>query len=139
MITEYRTQVDGRQDELSEATGTVPKGPKEVEDVARQEFRDEADINVLLKRYGVGNGPPLRDPIYGEVDYDMDLQGAYTAVRTAREAFQRLPEAVRQVYPTWEQVLAGIGAGKVTVDETGTPQLVTETTNQVTPPSPASA
>lgn len=137
MITEFRTQIDGRQDELSDATATIPKGPKDVEDVTRQEFRDEADINVLLKRYGVGSGPPLRDPIYGEVDYDLDLMGAYTAVRQAREAFQRLPQDVREAYPSWDQLLAGIGAGAVIVDETGTAQLKVETPAETPPANPA--
>jgi hypothetical protein len=80
------------------------------EDRARQEFAKDADINILLKRFGVNL--PVRHPEYGVVDFDLDLQGAYRAVQEAREGFARLPAHLRERYPSWELLMAAVANGE---------------------------
>jgi len=66
----------------------------EEEDRTRQEFKDEADVNKLLSRYGV-NVPQVR-PVYGEVDTDMDLQRAYMVAQEVRDRLSL--EQLEQLY-----------------------------------------
>lgn len=82
-----RHQDDGLADVVSAATG-ISFPPDE--DMTRQEFAQEADLNHLLKSFGVGPAN-YRPPVYGEADFDLDLQGAYSLVREAEEAFATLP------------------------------------------------
>lgn len=106
-----RTQVDGLAEVVSLETAidcsTMP-------DLARQEFKDETDVNKVLARYGVNT--PLRQPEYSTVDYDMDLQQALAAIETAQEALRKLPPQLRQKYPTWETLLAGLYQGTFKTD-----------------------
>lgn len=103
-----RKQGDGKQRAYSEAaaidTGT--------EDLARQEFRDETDINTILKRFGV-TGLPARVPVFGEQDFDMDLQNALHAIDEAQDAWERAHPKVKERYPTWQQLLNAAQAGRL--------------------------
>lgn len=106
-----RTQADGDQEHYSLLTAldcsTHPA-------ITRQEFRDETDVNNILARYGVDG---LRRPIqYSEVDYDMDLQQSLEAIREAERAVNRLPEALRTKYTTWERLLDGAFSGEFKQD-----------------------
>ena len=82
----------------------------EKEDRTRQEFAKDADINLLLKRFGVNL--PVRQPEYGVVDFDLDLQGAYRAVAEARAGYGQLPAHLRERYPSWEAIVRAIEAGE---------------------------
>lgn len=82
----------------------------EKEDRARQEFAKDADVNLLLKRFGLNI--PVRHPEYGEVDFDLDVQGAYRAVAEAREGFARLPAHLRERFPSWEALMAAVANGE---------------------------
>jgi len=69
---------------------------------ARQEFAQESDINFLMRRSGVPfSNAPL---VYGEHDFDVDLQRAYTVTQEAREAFRRLEPVVQAKYGSWENL-----------------------------------
>lgn len=129
-----RTQIDGLQDQYSLASGIACD---EAEDVTRQEFADEADVNVILRRFGVGNLPPMQPLTFGEVDYDLDLQGAYAAVRDATLAHQNLPEAIRANYPTWEDVYAGMERGELVYQDGRLQVKPTEPSNVQPPPDNA--
>lgn len=66
-------------------------------DRAKQSFKAECDINVIMKRYEVtGQLDHLaqRPPIYGDVPA-LDFQQAMGLVVEAREQFALLPSAVR--------------------------------------------
>lgn len=89
---------------------TTDTGP---ETKVRQELKEEADINSILQRAGV-NPLQTRQPFYGEVDYTIDLQGAYRAVQAAADAYSRLPEHIKEQYPDWESVVQAVEAGKIT-------------------------
>lgn len=84
------------------------------EDRTRQEFRDEADLNILLKRFGVGNNQ--RPLTFGEVDYTIDFQQALSAINDARDAWRKLPPAVRDRYPTWRDLLNATESGSLDLE-----------------------
>ena len=106
-----RSQVDGLQDEFSLASGTSFDLD---EDMTRQEFRDDCDVNVLLKRHGMD--VPQRQVVYGEYDFDTDLSSAFAASRMAADAFDRVDPAVTSLYGDWPAVLAAVARGEVVID-----------------------
>ena len=64
---------------------------------AKQEFKEETDINTIVERFGItGNLPDnLRVPTYGDFDSIHDFQSAMNVVTEAREAFMELPAHIR--------------------------------------------
>lgn len=105
-----RTQVDDLQDLYSDEaqlhTGT--------DSLTRQEFKDEADINKLLSRFGIG--APARPLTWGEIDYDTQLQEALHAIAAAREAHANLPAEAIAKYPNWVSLLQAIETGQLEID-----------------------
>lgn len=87
MHPSQRTQSDQRGDAVSLESG-ISFPPDE--DIARQEFADEADINKLLMRFGVQSRPL----VFGEFNQDLDLLTAFELVAQAEEALGKLPREV---------------------------------------------
>lgn len=106
-----RTQADDLGQEYSMDTAL---DFSESIDMARQEFKNDADINVLLGRFGVNT--PQRQTTYGEVDFGMDLQQAIGAIDAARRMHRKLPLSLRERYPTWQSVLNGLNDGTLRLD-----------------------
>lgn len=67
------------------------------EDRAQQQFKDETDINVIVRRFGVTGKAPVvfRNPITDFVDV-TDYQSAMNAVVAAQREFAQLPAALRK-------------------------------------------
>lgn len=64
----------------------------------KQEFKDECDINVLMKRYertGVLPTARIGNPSYVDAADLPDYMGALQLVRDAHESFEALPARVR--------------------------------------------
>lgn len=59
----------------------------------QQHFKDECDINYLLKHYNGQTPPPA---VYGDCSMFSDLQSAIERVESAYDAFDNLPSEVRQ-------------------------------------------
>lgn len=77
----------------------------------RQEFKDEADLNILLARFGV-TGDNQRQMTWGqEIDYNMDLQAALALIEEAKRVEGTIPPELRQKYPTWRHMVSGIESG----------------------------
>lgn len=81
------------------------------EDKARQEFRDEVDVNSVVSRYGENFFAPVNSG--RDVDYDLDLMGAIEAVEASRAAWGKLPEKVRAKYRSWEQLQVAAHSGEL--------------------------
>lgn len=113
MHNTYRTQNDGLGDETSTAAAT---DANQGDSLTRQEFRDDADLNILLARFGVQT--PIRtDGQYGqEIDYNIDLQQALGAVEAARRANLNVPDELRDKYPDWKSVLNAAETGEYQKD-----------------------
>lgn len=67
------------------------------ERITRQEFKDDADIRVLLKRFGVaGTMPaPRKPPEYGDFSAVEDFETAMLSLADAKEKFMRVPAELR--------------------------------------------
>lgn len=89
-------------------------------DRTRQEGKADADVNTILARYGVG-GQPLRQTVYGETNYDMDLQRTMAAVDAAKSAWQQMPANLREKYPSWQDLLNGLESGALRLDMANLP------------------
>lgn len=63
----------------------------------QQQFKDECDINTIVKRFGVTGVVPgsLRMATYGDFTDVDDFHTALNAVRSASEAFMALPSELR--------------------------------------------
>lgn len=106
MIPAMRSQSDDLGDIMSLETGIDCSAAP---DTARQEFKDESDINLLLSRFGVtGRNTP---PTFGEVDYSLDLQQALGAIHDAKRTYARLPIELREKYESWQSLLNAVEDG----------------------------
>lgn len=111
-----RSQGDGKQNEYSRR-GALDCSDST--DVARQEFKSEADVNVLLQKYGVGI--PQKQVAFGDTNFDIDLQEALAAVQAAKRAYRQLPPELRQRYPSWQTLLNNLASGRITKADLDTP------------------
>lgn len=84
------------------------------EDKARQEFKDEADINWLLRKYGAL--PPVQSFPQGEVDYDLSLLDAKMAMEEARAAYEAFPRVLREQL-SFQGFLAAVANGSFKIEE----------------------
>lgn len=79
----------------------------EEEDMTRQEFKEECDVNHILRQHGY----TVRPVVYGEHSFDQDL----TSQMQARSVFQlwydSAPSDVREAYPDLGSFLAAFGSG----------------------------
>lgn len=108
-----RSQVSNDQDDYSLATALdLTDAPR----VTRQEFREEADVNHLLRRYGVHAVAQARPPHFGEVNWDMDLHSAHIAVERAAQAFTNLPADLREKYVDTRGLLNAMNSGQLADD-----------------------
>lgn len=60
--------------------------------LTQQHFKDECDINYLLKHY---NDIPAPPPVYADCSQYSDLQSAIDMVHAAGEDFQNVPSEIR--------------------------------------------
>lgn len=67
------------------------------ESMTKQSFAEEADINVIVKRFGLMGQLPqdVRAPVYGDFTAVTDYRSALQAVRMAAESFMEMPAEVR--------------------------------------------
>lgn len=124
-----RKQNDHLQDEYSIETGL---DFTDVEPITRQEFKDEADLNILLARYGVAQ--PTRPMKYGEeIDYTLDLQTALASLEAARRAHFNVPDELRAKYPDWQSVLNGAESGQYQQDLANLAERKAKAAGKLTP------
>lgn len=67
------------------------------EDKTVQSFKEEADINVLVRRFGITGQMPqgIVPPTYGVFEDVFDFKTAMDAIAVARESFDAMPGDVR--------------------------------------------
>lgn len=82
-------------------------------DVARQEFKEEADINYMLSRFGITQQRGA--PTYGMWDDTIDLQSALQSVHDARLAYRRLPDNLRAKFTRMEDLLTALENGSLVI------------------------
>lgn len=96
MFVKSAMNYDKRQNSRENAL-YIPDNP-EVEALTKQEFRDETDINTLLRRFGVTGQFPknVRMPVYGDFDQISDFHSATNAIALASESFEQMPAQIRE-------------------------------------------
>lgn len=74
---------------------------------AIQSQKDDADINVIVARFGIGATLPASPnlPSYGDFTEVKDYQSALEAIRSAESDFYELPARVREVFENSPQKL----------------------------------
>lgn len=107
---QWRHQYDQDTDDaIGDATRIVNEQPTKT----IVSFKEDADINVMMKRFGVTDGaipPAVADPrYYGDFSDVVDFRGALEQTRAAQHAFDQLPANIRNRFygdPTklWEFV-----------------------------------
>lgn len=67
------------------------------EDCAQQQFKEDCDINTIVKRFGLTGQLPegLSMPVSGDFTQAVDYHTAMNLVRQADEEFLRIPAEVR--------------------------------------------
>lgn len=87
--SEYNYDMAAASNETAIDTGT--------EGGAKQSFKDECDINTIIKRHGLGYELPENPsvPQYGDFDGITDYHSAMNATAKAREQFDQLPADLR--------------------------------------------
>lgn len=70
----------------------------DAEDLTLQQYKDDADINTILRRFSLTGelGGRNREPLTGDLTLVTDYQEAMNILREANDHFHRLPAVVRQ-------------------------------------------
>lgn len=106
-----RQQLDNH-DDITLRTGL--RCPPE-ENMTRQEFAEEADINNIVARFYPFAPPMSRAVQFGEQDMSLDLHSAMLAVQDAKDAYQTLPESLRSQYPTYSDFVSAVADGRLQI------------------------
>jgi len=88
-----RTPYNYDVDKVSDETGLVCPEPT----LAQQNFKDECDINHIVRQFGLTGelpGKPL-SPQYGDFSGVLDYHSAVNAVLAAQDDFMELPAQLR--------------------------------------------
>lgn len=94
VVPMYRTEGNYDTDLVSAATGL--SCPPE-EDKTQQQFKDEADINEIVRRFGLTGQLPeaYAAPQSGDFTGITDFHTAMNAVTQAQEKFMQIPAEIR--------------------------------------------
>lgn len=65
---------------------------------AKQSFKEECDINTIVKRFNLNGELPnnIRTPTYADFDDNVNFHEAMNAIASARESFDAMPAMVRK-------------------------------------------
>jgi len=93
---DLRSEYNYDMDAASLASGTT-FDPKE--DRTQQQFREDADLNVMIRRFGIGvvAAAPV-SAAFGDFSTVVDFHSAMDAVARAREEFNALPAELREEF-----------------------------------------
>lgn len=70
------------------------------ESLTRQEQAADTDVNTIIEKFGAGAF--TRQPIFGNVDFDRNLQDAYNAIEAAQRLWASMPDKLRKRYNSQE-------------------------------------
>lgn len=116
-MRDNRGQNDGLQDAYSAdavINYTDPDNNPDTRSLTRQEFKAEADINNILKKFGVDSFN--NQPILDSMDYDTNLHQAMELLAAANALHRDLPEQLRAKYPTRAAIIEGLDSGQFITD-----------------------
>lgn len=84
-----------------------------------QSFKDDSDINVIVKRFGVTGTAPqnVRVPLHGDFTEVGDFRTAMDAIRSAQQSFDAMPASVRARFSNDPQLFLEFCANKENLEE----------------------
>lgn len=143
-----RAQFNYDQDAASDEAGLLC----EDKSLAQQHQKDEADINTIVRRFGLTGELPsgIRMPTYGDFTVVTDYQTALNAVKAAEASFMAMPAHIRMKFDNSPEKFvdfcsnpanleAAIELGLAVKKETGEAGAGTPATDTTVPPAqPAS-
>lgn len=90
----FRSAYDGMSDDVSRETSVVCPAD---EGKTQQHFKDECDINEIVRRFGLTGELPenVRLPVSGDFTGVTDFQSAMNMVVEAQDAFMQFPAEIR--------------------------------------------
>lgn len=102
-------------DQASLDSGLSCRGPS----LAVQSQRDEADINVIVKRFNITGKLPdnVRAPTYVDFDGIFDFQSAQNAVIAAKDSFMQMPAKVRGRFQNNADLFVDFCSDPANIDE----------------------
>jgi len=105
----------------------------------QQSFRDECDINTILKRFNVTGELPLGSvqPQYGDFSGITDYQSALNAVMAAQDSFLQLPAKVRARFDNDPALFVDFASDEANRDEMKALGLLSQETAQAVVSSPS--
>lgn len=135
----YR-QADGELSEaevMSNATGLECKDPSK----AVQSEKEEADINTIVRRFGIGQVVPqnVRAPLVGDFTGLFDFQSAMNAIVEAERSFMAMPADVRKRFGNNPQEFVLFCSDEKNLDEMRKMGLAVPKKEPVAAPAPVPA
>lgn len=119
----------------SDAAATVFRDPS----LTNQSEKDDADINVIVRRFGITGEMPkgLRVPTYGDYSQVHDFRSALEAVERAEAEFMSMPADVRAQFDNDPGVFLDFASDPSNLDALGELGLAIpiEPPPQPTPPT----
>ena len=109
--------------------------------LAKQSFRDECDINNILRQFNVTGQLPVGSvqPQYGDFSGITDYQSALNAVMAAQDSFLQLPAKVRARFDNDPALFVEFASDEANRDEMKALGLLHEETAQAVVTSPSEA
>lgn len=93
--TFVRTPYNYDTKEVSIATGLACPEPT----LAKQEFKDDADINNIMYQYGrTGELPQIPGAVFGDFENTMSYHDMQNTLIEAQNAFKTLPASIRATF-----------------------------------------
>jgi len=107
--------------------------------LAKQSFRDECDINNILRKFNVTGELSIGSvqPQYGDFSGITDYQSALNAVMAAQDSFLQLPAKVRARFDNDPALFVDFASDEANKDEMKALGLLREETVQAVVSSPS--
>lgn len=68
------------------------------ETLVQQQFKEETDINTIIRRFGLGEAPTYAQGVYGDFTGISDYYTAREAIERAEAGFMKLPAEARDKF-----------------------------------------
>ena len=107
--------------------------------LTKQSFRDECDINNILRKFNVTGQLPVGSvqPQYGDFSGITDYQSALNAVMAAQDSFLALPAKVRAKFDNDPALFVEFASDEANKDEMKALGLLSQETAQAVVSSPS--
>lgn len=109
------SQIDSPEERDRRSLESAIFTPEDAESPTRQELKDDADINVMIKRFGGIPDTGRRIQFGEQMSFDLDLMTAFEALANAKSSFDDLPAELRAKYPTITRLMEAVERGEVSL------------------------